>query len=73
MKYRLFGRMTHWSSHRVDEATGIDHGGSENYVTGEVATGFGINGYNALNVQVTKWDGDPIPADVEVPQTILFE
>jgi len=33
----------------------------------------GINGYNSLNVQVTKWDGEAIPADVEVPQTILFE
>lgn len=65
--------LPHGKWNRVDEATGIDHGGSENYVTGEVATGFGIDGYNALNVQVTKWDGDPIPADVEVPQTILFE
>ena len=65
--------LPHGKWNRVDEATGIDHGGSENYVTGEVATGFGINGYNSLNVQVTKWDGDPIPADVEVPQTILFE
>ena len=64
--------LPHGKWNRVDEATGIDHGGSENYVTGEVATGFGIDGYNALNVQVTKWDGDPIPADVEVPQTILF-
>ena len=51
---------------------GIDHGGSENYITGEVATGMGINGYNSLNVQVAKWDGEPIPDDVEVPQTILF-
>ena len=65
--------LPHGKWNRVDEATGIDHGGSENYVTGEVATGMGIDGYNALNVQVTKWDGDPIPADVEVPQTILFE
>lgn len=65
--------LPHGKWNRVDEATGIDHGGSENYVTGEVATGFGINGYNSLNVQITKWDGDPIPADVEVPQTILFE
>ncbi len=58
---------------RVDESTGIDQAGSENYISGEVATGMGINGYNTLNVQVTKWDGDPVPADVDVPQTILFE
>ena len=40
--------------------------------TGEVATGMGINGYNSLNVQVSKYEGEPIPADCEIPQTILF-
>lgn len=64
--------LPHGVWNRVDEKTGIDHGGSENYITGNVATGMGINGYNTLNVQVTKWDGEPIPADVDVPQTILF-
>ena len=64
--------LPHGKWNRVDEKTGIDHGGSENYVTGEVATGMGINGYNSLNVQVSKYEGDPIPADCEIPQTILF-
>ncbi|MGI6696444.1 MAG: molybdopterin-dependent oxidoreductase [Christensenellales bacterium] len=64
--------LPHGKWNRVDEATGIDHGGSENYVTGNVATGLGVNGYNSLAVQVSKWDGDAIPADVDVPQTILF-
>ena len=58
---------------RVDEETGIDQAGSENYITGNVATGLGVDGYNSLNVQVEKWTGDPIPADMDVPQTILFE
>lgn len=64
--------LPHGVWNRVDEKTGIDQAGSENYITGGVATGMGVNGYNTLNVQVTKWDGDPVPADVDVPQTILF-
>ena len=52
---------------RVDEKTGIDYAGSENYITGEVATGMGINGYNSLNVQVARFD-EHIPADKDVPQ-----
>ena len=58
---------------RIDEETGIDHAGSENYITGSVARGLGCSGYNTLNVEVTKYDGEAIPEDVEIPQTILFE
>ncbi len=58
---------------RIDEETGIDHAGSENYITGNVARGLGCSGYNTLNVEVTKYDGEAIPEDVEIPQTILFE
>lgn len=64
--------LPHGAWNRVDEKTGIDKGGNDNYITGNVATGMGINGYNTQNVQVTKWDGDPIPDDVDVPQTVLF-
>ena len=58
---------------RVDEATGIDQSGSENYITGQVARGLGCSGYNTLNVEVSKYDGAAIPNDDEIPQTILFE
>ena len=58
---------------RIDESTGIDQSGSENYITGQVATGIGCSGYNTLNVEVTKFDGEAIPEDKDVPQTILFE
>jgi len=57
----------------VDEKNSIDKSGSENYITGSVATGLGIDGYNSLNVQVSKWTEEPLPADCDVPQTILFE
>ena len=58
---------------RVDESTGIDQSGSENYITGQVARGLGCSGYNTLNVEVKKYDGEAIPEDAEIPQTILFE
>ena len=57
----------------VDEKNGVDKSGSENYITGNVATGLGIDGYNSLNVQISKWTEEPLPADCDVPQTILFE
>ena len=57
---------------RVDEKTGIDQSGSENYITGQVARGLGCSGYNTLNVEVAKFD-ETIPDDKDVPQTILFE
>ena len=65
--------LPHGAWARVDENDAVDHGGSENYITGNVATGMGVDGYNTLNVQVEKWDGDPLPADKDVPQTILFD
>ena len=57
---------------RVDEKTGIDQSGSENYITGQVARGLGCSGYNTLNVEVSKFD-EAIPDDAGVPQTILFD
>ena len=58
---------------RIDEKTGIARSGSENYLTGNVARGLGCSGYNTLNVEVKKFDGEAIPKDVDIPQTILFE
>lgn len=57
---------------RIDEATGIDQSGCENYITGQVARGLGCSGYNTLNVEVSKY-AEAIPDDAEIPQTILFE
>ena len=57
---------------RVDEKTGIDQSGSENYITGQVARGLGCSGYNTLNVEVSKYS-EEIPDDKDVPQTILFD
>ena len=58
---------------RINEKTGIDRSGSENYLTGNVARGLGCSGYNTLNVEVTKFTLEEIPDDVEIPQTILFD
>ena len=58
---------------RINEETGIDRSGSENYITGNVARGLGCSGYNTLNVEVSKFTLEEIPDDVEIPQTILFD
>ena len=58
--------LTHGAWLRVDENSGVDHGGSENYITGCIAEGMGINGYNALCVQVKKWTGEALTTDVDV-------
>jgi anaerobic dimethyl sulfoxide reductase subunit A len=41
----------------IDEETGIDKAGSDNYLCGAISTGQGVSGWNSLNVQVEKYDG----------------
>ncbi|MCL2398515.1 MAG: molybdopterin-dependent oxidoreductase [Defluviitaleaceae bacterium] len=40
----------------VDPNTGIDHGGSANYISAPIATGMGISGYNTQLVNFKKLD-----------------
>lgn len=54
-----------------DDELGLDRGGCINVLNGAIATGEGHQGWNSCIVQVTKWDGDPLPADVDVPQRIV--
>jgi anaerobic dimethyl sulfoxide reductase subunit A len=55
----------------VDPETGIDRGGSANYLNGPIATGTGIQAYNSCNVQVEKWTGAPLDPDYLRPQIIV--
>lgn len=57
----------------VDEKTGIDHAGADNYIVGACPTGQGVNGYNSCIAQVEKWTGKPLEEDVKRPQRIIFE
>lgn len=50
----------------VDEETGIDKAGADNYLTGQVATGQGVSGFNSMNCRISKYSTQ-IPADVDMP------
>jgi anaerobic dimethyl sulfoxide reductase subunit A len=54
----------------LDDATGIDHAGSDNFITGDYATVEGHMGWNSVNVQVAKWTGKPLDPDYKWPLRI---
>lgn len=51
----------HGSWTQIDEATGIDLGGSENTLLGAPPTGIGLNADNSCLVKIEKWTGSFIP------------
>lgn len=55
----------------VDEATGIDKAGSDNYLLGAEYGGFGVSGYNNYVCNIEKYDGESIPADCEVAPRLM--
>ena len=58
-----------WSN--VDEATGIDKGGADNYLLGTVISGSGVTGYNNNNCNFEKWEGEPLEDDAYVDKRII--
>jgi anaerobic dimethyl sulfoxide reductase subunit A len=56
----------------VDEATGIDKAGADNYLVGNNPTGQGVSGWTTQVVNFEKWNGAAIKADKDVPQRIFF-
>lgn len=64
--------LPHGSWCDVDEKTGIDHGGADNILSGNLPTGQGVSGWNTNNVAIEKWTGATLIPDVEKPQRILF-
>ena len=55
----------------VDEATGIDKAGSDNYLLGTVISGCGVTGYNNNNCNFEKYDGPALVDDCMVPARIF--
>jgi anaerobic dimethyl sulfoxide reductase subunit A len=53
-----------------DDETGIDHAGATNSLNGCNLTGQGEEPWNTCNVQVEKWDGEPLMDDARWPQRI---
>jgi anaerobic dimethyl sulfoxide reductase subunit A len=51
----------------VDESTGIDRAGSDNYLIGNEYSGFGVTGYNDCNCNIEKYSGTPLMQDSELP------
>ncbi|HWR31506.1 MAG TPA: molybdopterin-dependent oxidoreductase [Negativicutes bacterium] len=55
----------------MDEKNGVDKAGADNILTGPIATGQGIGGWNTCNIQVEKWKGAALIPDVKWPQRII--
>lgn len=55
----------------VDEKTGIDRAGSDNYLIGAEYGGFGVSGYNNQICNIEKYTGDALEPDCEWPQLIV--
>ncbi|MCI8515250.1 MAG: molybdopterin-dependent oxidoreductase [Lachnospiraceae bacterium] len=51
----------------IDEKTGIDRGGSDNYLIGDTMSGMGVSGYNNCNCDFEKYSGDALPEDWQRP------
>lgn len=51
----------------VDEKTGIDRAGSDNYLTGPEYGGCGVSGYNNQVCDVRKYEGEPLSPDSALP------
>lgn len=57
----------------VDEETGIDRAGADNYLTGQVPNGQGISGFNSVVCKIEKYAGEPLGSDVDEPLRIVFK
>jgi len=51
----------------VDESTGIDLAGSDNYILGNECDGMGVSGYNNKNCKIEKYSGTALEADCDLP------
>jgi len=64
--------LPHGSWVDMDEKTGIDTGGADNILCGQVSTGQGASGWNSCVVSLEKYSGTPLIPDVQKPQRIIF-
>ena len=51
----------------VDEETGIDRAGSDNYLIGAEYGGMGVSGYNNQICNIEKYDEGQLVPDCELP------
>ncbi len=55
----------------IDEETGIDMAGADNYLTGPAPNGQGTSGYNSALCKIEKYTGEPLAPDAEQPLRIV--
>lgn len=63
--------MPHGAWVDVDEDTGIDKAGADNYLLGNLVYGIGLSGYNNNNCNFEKYDGEALGADCDEPQRLI--
>lgn len=56
----------------MDEKTGIDRGGADNILSGQVPTGQGVSGFNTGVARIEKYTPAKLIPDVEKPARIVF-
>lgn len=61
--------LPHGAAIEVDQKTGFNIAGSDNWLTYPVTTGFGTDGYNTQVCNFEKWTGD-FTADAERPEPV---
>lgn len=62
--------MPHGAWVEVDEETGIDRAGADNYLSPQAPTGQGVSGYNSAICKIEKYTGDQLEADADMPARI---
>lgn len=55
----------------IDDETGIDSSGSENYISAPDTSGQGVSGYNTQLVNYEKYDGKPLEPDYLKPLKVI--
>jgi len=63
--------ITHGAWVEVDEKTGIDHAGSDNWLMCGIYGGMGVTGYNNMVCNIEKYTGDALEPDHTWPQRII--
>ena len=63
--------MPHGAWIDIDEETGIDRAGSDNYLIGNEYAGFGVSGYNNQICNIEKYTGEALEPDCQWPQRIV--
>ncbi|WP_283171266.1 molybdopterin-dependent oxidoreductase [Curtanaerobium respiraculi] len=54
----------------VDEKSGIDQAGADNFLTGLVPNGQGVSGFNSNICKIEKYTGEQLKADADMPARI---